>query len=65
MGKNKKSTFLTSIGSGYKFIDQFGEKVEFTINGDSSDTGFCGATVSILIVLIVLAYSFDKFMVMI
>ena len=62
--KKKKRSPKSNIGNAYKVLDLFGESINFTINGSSTHKGFCGAFVSMIILIIVASYAFDHFLIM-
>ena len=66
MNRQQKKTrsSKSNIGNAYKMLDLFGENISFTINGSSTHKGFCGAFVSMIIVIIVASYAFDHFLIM-
>ena len=65
MSKNKKTPFSSKIANGYKRFDQYGQTVNFSIQGEDSHKSLIGAFVSSVIMLLLGAYSFEKLRIMI
>ena len=60
----KKQTMLQKFGRRILSIDQFGEQPGFTIDGQDSYPSCLGATLSLIIIILTLAYGTDKYFTM-
>ena len=61
----KARNLIKKLGSTFMRIDLFGEKAEFTIDGESSYRSLQGVIISLGIFATVLSYAVNKFSIMI
>ena len=64
MATSRRRNLLTKLGEKMMEIDKYGESASFNIAGKSSFPSVYGTLISILVLVIVIPYAINKFVVM-
>ena len=61
---HKPKSLLTKLADSVMRVDKYGETANFSIEGKSTYPSLCGTLVSLAILVVVIPYAINKFVIM-